>query len=376
MIRRLSLQVRLTLLSALILTCCCVGLYLLIMNSALLRMDDVGSTVMYITLTETGDVITLDVPSMAPEIAMALDITKAEFRRNCLIATALVILCGTGLTWFFSGLALKPLKRLNRQISDISASNLSARLPETGGKDEIAVLTHSFNRMLLRLEESFTSQKQFSANAAHELRTPLAILQTNLEVFSKKETHTDADYREMVHTTLKQTEHMNHLVSSLLELMSLHTARLDDEIEPVSLTEEILCDLDPFAKQNAVTLSHSGTACRLRGNEVLLYRAIYNLAENAIKYNRPGGTVEVSVSQPSPAAVLVTVSDTGPGIPRENWDEIWKPFYRVDKSRSRAMGGVGLGLALVSDIAALHGGRVYVAESSADGTKIVLELPA
>lgn len=375
MIRKLSLQWRLTILSALILTICCVGLDLVIMNSAILKMDDVGSAVMYITLTESEDVITLDVPSVAPEITQALDVSKEAFRRNCLIATCLVILGGTGLTWFLSGIAMKPLKKLNRQISDISASNLSVQVPETGGSDEIAVLTHSFNRMLQRLEEAFSSQKQFSANAAHELRTPLAILQTNLEVFAKKEEHTQNDYNEMVNTTLKQTEHMNHLISSLLELMSLHTATLTDEIELVSLTDEILCDLDPLAKQKSVTLSHSGTDCHLRGNEVLLYRAIYNLTENAIKYNCSGGAVEIVISNDLPSRAIVTVSDTGSGIPKENWEEIWQPFYRLDKSRSRSMGGVGLGLALVNDIALLHNGKVYVLDSTASGTRICLELP-
>lgn len=375
MLRKMSLQLRLTIFTALLLTICCAFLYILISNTALLRMDDIGTTVLSLELEDVGEgTINLDVPSMAPMIKTALDETKEQFHRQCLIATILVILIGSSLTWFLTGVALRPLRDLNRKISEISENNLSQTIPETGGQDEIGVLTHSFNRMLHRLDAAFLSQKQFTANAAHELRTPLAILQTSLEVFNKKNSHSETDYANVIQSTLRQTGHMNHLISSLLELMSLHTASLTDEVELTSLTDEILCDLTPLAEQKSISMTQSGIPCMLHGNEVLLYRAIYNLIENAIKYNKDNGTIHVDIKEKEKEGIIITVSDSGSGIPEEHWNSIFKPFYRVDKSRSRSMGGAGLGLALVSDIAELHNGKAYIKSSSSMGSEICIHI--
>lgn len=372
--KKFSLQARLTLLSALILTICCVTLDILIMNSAIMKIDQLEDENLSIMINAQDQEYAINIPSMSGEFMRALEETKTTFRIQCITITVLVILAGTSLTWFFSGIAIKPLRKLNKTMEEISASNLSEEVPETGGNDEIAALTHSFNTMLRRIHAAFTSQKQFSANAAHELRTPLAILQTRLEVFEKKDEHTAEEYHQMIDTTLRQTGHMSHLVSSLLELMSLHTAKLTDTIDLGSLAEEILVDLSLPAECKHITLSQTGVTHLIQGNEVLIYRAIYNLVENAIKYNVENGSVNVDISDVS-GVIRVTVSDTGKGIPKEHWDNIFDPFYRVDKARSREMGGVGLGLALVSDIALLHNGKVYVMDSSDTGSKICMEFP-
>lgn len=376
MIKKISLQMRLTMFTALLLTICCAFLYIMISNSALLQMDDIGSTILSMEVEDVGPgSIELDVPSLAPMIKYALEETKDQFRKQCMLVTILVILTGSVLTWFISGMALKPLKDLNRKISKITESNLSEIIPENDGKDEIAILTHSFNHMLKRLDDAFLSQKQFAANAAHELRTPLAILQTSLEVFQKKEEPSEADYSNVIQSTLRQTEHMNHLINSLLELMSLHTAPLTDEVELISLADEILCDLEPLAKKKNISLTQSGSPCKIRGNEVLLYRAMYNLIENAIKYNTENGTVNIDIAKESETGICITVSDSGTGIPKEHWDLIFNPFYRIDKSRSRSMGGAGLGLALVNNIVLLHNGKTYIKKSSLKGSEICICLP-
>lgn len=372
--KKLSLQARLTILTALLLTICCIALDLFIMNSAIMEINELEDEKLSIYIESQDQEYTINMPSLSPEFMNALNQTKATFRIQCITVTILVILMGTALTWFISGLALRPLRRLNKTMQEISTSNLSEEVPESDGKDEIAALTHSFNTMLRRINDAFTSQKQFTANAAHELRTPLAILQTNLEVFEKKEDHTKEEYHQMIDSTLRQTGHMNHLISSLLELMSLHTAKLTDDIDLSSLVEEILVDLSLPAENKNVSLTQSGISPKTRkGNEVLLYRAIYNLVENAIKYNHENGNVNVDIKV-SGSVTTLTVSDTGRGIPVEHWNKSFNPFYRVDKARSREMGGVGLGLALVDNIIELHNGRVFIEDSSENGTRICIEL--
>lgn len=372
--KKLSLRTRLTLLSALLLTVCCVILDLCIMNSAIMKIDKLEDEKYSIIIESEENEYTINMPSLSPEFMEALNETKDSFRVQCVIITVIVILVGTALTWFVSGFALRPLQNLNKTMQEISASNLSEEVPEGDGKDEIAALTHSFNTMLRKINDSFTAQKQFTANAAHELRTPLAVLQTNLEVFEKKEDHTKEEYHQMIDTTLKQTGHMNHLISSLLELMSLHTTKLTDDIDPAALVEEILVDLSLPAENKKVSLTQSGDSPKnLKGNEVLFYRAIYNLVENAIKYNHENGNVNVDIKE-SESAIRLTISDTGKGIPKEHWDKIFRPFYRVDKARSREMGGVGLGLALVENIIELHNGTVFIEDSSENGTRICIEI--
>lgn len=376
--KKMSLRMRLTCMSALLLTISCIILYLVISNSALMNMDTIETNTLSFTIFESEDLpggdFTVNLNSAIPEIIENLNKTKQSFKIDCLILTICIIVFGTALTWFLSGIALKPLKKLNQEVGEITASNLSTELPVSKSKDEISQLTSSFNLMLKRLDSAFLSQKQFTANAAHELRTPLAVMQTNLEVFNKKNDKDTESYQNVLNTTLRQTEQLGALTNSLLELMSLHTATLSDKVELSGLTAEIFCDLAPIAESKGIELRSSGPEITIHGNEVLLYRTFYNLIENAIKYNRDLGTVEVNI-EPLGDKVIVSVSDTGNGIAKESWGQIFEPFYRVDKARSRSMGGAGLGLALVNDIVTLHSGKAYIKESSNEGTTFCVEFP-
>jgi len=368
---RFSLQFRLTILSAIVLALCCFFIYLFISRSALMRMDQMETDFMTIQIgndAENSEVYDVQLSTIAPDLTDMITKTKHNFKIQCLVITIFVVAIGSFLTWLISGMALKPLKKLTHEIGDVSENSLSKDLPIPSSKDEVRELTISFNRMLHRLDAAFQTQKQFSANAAHELRTPLAVMQTNLEVLKKKADCTPEEYDEAISRTLIQTDRLSSLVNSLLELLSLHNVPLEDDIELLGLAEEIICDLGPLADQSGVTLSLTGTEFTLHGNDGLIYRALYNLIENAIKYNHAGGFVKVDVT-----ANTVTVSDSGCGIAREEWDQIFTPFYRVDKARSRSMGGAGLGLALVSDIAAVHKGTVSVVDSSKQGSVIQLK---
>lgn len=369
MMKKLSLQWRLTLLSALLLAAGCLTVYLFVSNSALMKMDQIEDTIVSIQLTGEDDSIDLGLNELTPSVNKVIETTKRNFRYQCLLITICVILCGSGLTWWISGLVLKPLRTLTQEVGEISEQNLSDQLPIPASGDEIAELTRSFNHMLLRLDNAFQSQKQFTANAAHELRTPLSIMETNLEVFRKKADATKEEYNRLIDRTLTQTDRLSSLVNSLLELLSLHNVPLEDDIELHSLTEEIICDLLPLALNKEVTLTLEGQPCHKKGSDALMYRAIYNLIENAIKYNHPGGYVKVRIE-----AEKILVEDSGEGIDPSLWDQIFQPFYRIDKARSRSMGGAGLGLALVSDIAQVHGGEAYIESSSKQGTTICLHI--
>ena len=277
-------------------------------------------------------------------------------------------------TYFLAGRALKPLQKFSSRMEEIQAQNLCDPLELPDTEDEIACLARSFNEMLIRLNQAFTVQRQFSANAAHELRTPLAVMQTKLDVFRKKKNPSCAEYEEIIGMMREQTGRLSHLIEILLEMTNLRMAERKEPVSLNALAEEVLCDLDQVAREKGVELIQTEGDAELKGNDSLLYRAVYNLVENAIKYNRPGGTVTVDIHKEQDTAVL-TVTDTGIGITVENREKIFEPFFCVDKSRSRSMGGAGLGLALVRDIAQQHGGSVSVLDSFAGGTKIALLLP-
>ena len=238
---------------------------------------------------------------------------------------------------------------------------------------EIVRLTESFNEMLHRLNDAFLIQKQFSANAAHELRTPLAVIQAELEVFEKKNKIEDADSQEMIDRMKFQTNRLGHVIDILLEMTELQSAAKNDHISLAALTEEVICDLSAVADRKEITLTQKPGDVEMIGNDTLLYRAIYNLIENAIKYNHPEGAVSVEIKRNDKLAKII-VTDTGMGIAQDDWEQIFEPFFRVDKSRSRAMGGAGLGLALVREIARQHGGDVSILQSSEQGTQIELSL--
>ena len=297
-------------------------------------------------------------------------------------------------TYFLTKKTLTPLQKLTSEVSQIQAQNLSTQLAVPNSKDEIAQLTSSFNEMLARLDNAFSTQKQFSANAAHELRTPLAVLQTNLEVFEKKQEPEMVEYQQLFTMIKEQTARLSQLVGTLLDMTNLKSVPRTDHVSLEELVDEVFCDLDPVAEKAGISIHfddsssqdwhtdvHTPDASALNnnirnitGSYVLLYRAVYNLVENAIKYNRPNGSVTVSVKEKNGQAMIL-VKDTGIGISPENQKKIFDPFFRVDKSRSRAMGGAGLGLALVDSIAREHGGSVKVLESNEKGSIIALMLP-
>lgn len=371
-----SLQWKLTLLITLLVTLTCILMYFFISRSAVTGIEDLEDYMIQIDPQNSGTPIkfNIDPKILLPELSQEILSTKEIFRIRSIIATAVVILLGSICTYFLTARALKPLKKLTEEICHIQAQNLSEPLTVPVSDDEIAQLTGSFNDMLVRLSNSFEIQKQFSANAAHELRTPLAVLQTDLEVFRKKNCHDTEEYELILNRIQEQTGRLSRLISTLLDMTNLNSVPRNDSISLAALTEEVLCDLDSIADQAHITLQQKEGDQLITGSYLLLYRAVYNLVENAIKYNCPDGSVTVEIRQED-QRVLLMVKDTGIGIPPEDQEKIFDPFFRVDKSRSRAMGGAGLGLAMVDAIAKEHGGQVKVLSSNKTGSTIALMLP-
>ena len=374
--KKLSMQWRLTLTVAALVTVTCIVLNILISHSVLNGIDTLEAYTIQIDPSDSGMAsVQIDPKLIIPELTEQIQKTRTDFYLQSILSTTLIILVSSFITYFLAGRTLAPLRNLSEQITKVQARNLSVPLevPESG--DEVARLTSSFNEMLKRLDESFTVQKQFAANAAHELRTPLAVIQTNLEVSMKKGFQDVQECMVILSMIQEQANRLSHLVEVLLDMTSLQTIQRTERISLFALTEEVLCDLEPIASKNNITLLQQDGDCAVTGSYILLYRVVYNLVENAVKYNRPSGTVTVSVCHKDNTAIL-TVRDTGIGIAEENQEKIFDAFYRVDKSRSRAMGGAGLGLALVRAILEQHGGNVHVEESTPEGTTIELELPA
>ena len=376
-----SLQLKLTLLLSLLMIVSCVLMYFFISHSAVSGMDGLQNYMIKVDPQDGDSPITFNVDPKAlfPQFQQEIQETKEAFLLRSVIATTIIILLSSVCTYFLTKKALTPLQKLTSEISQIQAQNLSTQLPIPNSKDEIAQLTSSFNEMLTRLDNAFSTQKQFSANAAHELRTPLAVLQTNLEVFEKKQKPEMIEYRQLFTMIKEQTARLSQLVGTLLDMTNLKSVPRTDQVALEELIDEVFCDLDPVAEKAGISIHFDDSSSQnshtdVTGSYVLLYRAVYNLVENAIKYNRPHGSVSVSVKQENGQA-MVLVTDTGIGISPENQKKIFDPFFRVDKSRSRAMGGAGLGLALVDSIAKEHGGTVKVLESSETGSTIALMLP-
>ena len=391
-----SLQLKLTLLLSLLMIVSCVLMYFFISHSAVSGMDGLQNYMIKVDPQDGDSPITFNVDPKAlfPQFEQEIQETKEAFLLRSVIATTIIILLSSVCTYFLTKKALTPLQKLTSEVSQIQAQNLSTQLEVPNSKDEIAQLTSSFNEMLTRLDNAFSTQKQFSANAAHELRTPLAVLQTNLEVFEKKQEPEMVEYRQLFTMIKEQTARLSQLVGTLLDMTNLKSVPRTDHVSLEELVDEVFCDLDPVAEKAGISIHfddsssqdlytdvHTPDASTLNnnilnitGSYVLLYRAVYNLVENAIKYNRPNGSVTVSVREQNGQAMIL-VKDTGIGISPENQKKIFDPFFRVDKSRSRAMGGAGLGLALVDSIAKEHGGTVNVLESSETGSTIALMLP-
>lgn len=312
--------------------------------------------------------------------------TKVKFWTKTLVITTLVTLLTSALMYYTVGYALQPLQKMIGEIEEIQAKNLKEKMTVEPKSSDLVRLTRSFDHMLLRLHNTFLAQRQFSANAAHELRTPLTVMRTKLELFNRQKEKTPSDYQEILEMVHGQTDRLAHVIDLLLEMTNLQTAAHKDTIVLEDLVEEVLCDLDAVAEKKGVRLVQDPGQAQITGNDTLIYRAIYNMVENAIKYNRPGGEVHVSLSDASPlppssfnkyscqSFARVLVSDTGLGIPPEDWDKIFDPFFKEDKSRNTATGGVGLGLALVQEIAHQHGGEARVLHSSPAGTQMALFL--
>ena len=391
-----SLQLKLTLLLSLLMIVSCVLMYFFISHSAVSGMDGLQNYMIKVDPQDGDSPITFNVDPKAlfPQFEQEIQETKEAFLLRSVIATTIIILLSSVCTYFLTKKTLTPLQKLTSEVSQIQAQNLSTQLAVPNSKDEIAQLTSSFNEMLARLDNAFSTQKQFSANAAHELRTPLAVLQTNLEVFEKKQEPEMVEYRQLFTMIKEQTARLSQLVGTLLDMTNLKSVPRTDQVTLEELVDEVFCDLDPVAEKAGISIHfddsssqdwhtdvHTPDASALNnnirnitGSYVLLYRAVYNLVENAIKYNRPNGSVTVSVKEKNGQAMIL-VKDTGIGISPENQKKIFDPFFRVDKSRSRAMGGAGLGLALVDSIAREHGGSVKVLESNEKGSIIALMLP-
>ena len=376
-----SLQLKLTLLLSLLMIVSCVLMYFFISHSAVSGMDGLQNYMIKVDPQDGDSPITFNVDPKAlfPQFEQEIQETKEVFLLRSVIATTTIILLSSVCTYFLTKKTLTPLQKLTSEVSQIQAQNLSTQLSVPNSKDEIAQLTSSFNEMLTRLDNAFSTQKQFSANAAHELRTPLAVLQTNLEVFEKKQEPEMVEYRQLFTMIKEQTARLSQLVGTLLDMTNLKSVPRTDQVALEELVDEVFCDLDPVAEKAGISIHFDDSSSQdshtdVTGSYVLLYRAVYNLVENAIKYNRPNGSVTVSVKEKN-SQVMILVKDTGIGISLENQKKIFDPFFRVDKSRSRAMGGAGLGLALVDSIAREHGGSVKVLESNEKGSIIALMLP-
>ena len=375
--KHLSLRWKLTLMTAFMVVTACLAISFFISRSAILYMDEIGNSA--IAILPNTDIPTTNsdeikvVLNPKSVVADTVKNTQIEFWIKSLAITLIITLTVSFLMYLIVGYALYPLRELTAQIEDIQAKNLKEPILSKSNSTEIERLTLAFNRLPLRLEETFATQRQFSANAAHELRTPLAVMSTKFEVFEKNKNPDEADYKEAINMARNQTDRLSHVIDILLEMTELQSAPKSDSISLSEISEEVICDLVAVADKKNISLIQEDGEARLTGSDTLVYRAVYNLIENAIKYNKEDGKVSVAITEDEDFAKVI-ITDTGSGIAKEDWDKIFEPFFRVDKSRSRSMGGAGLGLALVKEIAVRHGGDVKVIESSERGSSIELSL--
>ena len=381
--KRLSLQWRVALMTFLLLTLACVTMKTLLCSSGHAYMDSIGSYVLHYA-EEEPQAVRVDIPEeqwkdmserFSGEFVVELTGAKHSFcMRGWYIALAVTVL-GGAVAYFVSGRALKPLKRFTAKAERVQLQSLTEITLSEDEAAEFSRLSRAINQMLQRLNQAFDAQRQFVGNAAHELRTPLALMQARLDLYISTD-HGDScpETAETIAMMREQTERLSRMVRTLLDMSDLKSVPRNDQIQLVPMIEEVLADLSPLAEKSGVTLSQSGEGLWITGSDVLVYRAIFNLVENGVKYNRADGSVCVAASRRGQEAVI-EVKDTGYGIPEDFRESVFQPFFRVDKSRSREKGGVGLGLSLVWEIARLHGGDVRVRESGENGTAIELTLP-
>ena len=375
--RKISLQWRITLMTVLLIGVTCIVMNLLLCSSGVYYMDTIADTFQAgtVIMNEEG-AESFDPQRIRPDEELTIIVNGAQgrFHTTNWYITAVVTLLSGILAYFVSGRALMPLHSFASQVEKVQMNNLADMRINEEVLPEFRQLSRSFNQMLERLNNAFAAQRQFVGNAAHELRTPLALMQARLELFSAEHPDVLPETAEFLALLREQTERLTQMTKTLLEMSNLQQVSRNEHIQIAPMIEEIFTDLASLAEKKEVSLVYDGDGV-MTGSDALIYRLLFNLTENAVKYNHPGGRVRVSVTQ-EPEKLLIHVSDTGCGIPGEYQQSIFQPFFRVDKSRSREFGGAGLGLSLVWEIANLHGGRVWVAESSEGGTTIAVELPA
>lgn len=373
--KKLSLQWRITLMTVFLIGATCIFMNVLIGYSGRHYMDSIGS---YITgcedtSGEEPDFFDPERAKLEQELTIVVNGAQTSFVSTNWYITAAVTLLGGVLAYFLSGHALKPLRTFTSQIEKVQPNNLTDMKITEEVLPEFRQFSRSFNQMLDRLDEGFSAQRQFTGNAAHELRTPLSLMQAQLELFSAEHSDMLPETAEFLRLLCEQTERMTQMTKTLLEMSELRTVPCDDRIELGAMIEEIFADLAPLADRKGIGLESAGDGVML-GSDALIYRMLFNLTENSIRYNQPNGNVRITVADED-SQLVIRVADTGCGIPTKYKESIFQPFFRVDKSRSRENGGVGLGLSLVWEIVTLHGGEIRVEESSEKGTTMAVKFP-
>lgn len=373
--KRMSLQWRLTCITTLCIAIICGCLTMFVYKNGVHYIDSLQDAVES-QGDEKGnksDEIYISIPDdkwdeFADEFSVQVYNNKADYKRNSLIITVLLALLGGVVTYFISGHALRPIKEFSDKIEEVQAQNLSDSRIEENNVKELNKLGISYNNMLERLSDAFEIQRQFTANAAHELRTPLALMQVQLDLYNSA-THpgNDADTLQTIKMVTEQNDKLNRMVKTLLDMSELQSVGRDDKIILDAIVEEVLADLEPLAVEKNIKLIGKCEDATMIGSDILIYRLVYNLVENAIKYNHPLGQVTVTAYQRN-KHVYLSVEDTGSGIPKELRERVFEPFFRVDKSRSRELGGVGLGLALVHEIVRVHDGSICIKSGKTGGT--------
>ena len=383
--KKISLQWRLTILTTVLITVLCGCLTFFLYKNGVYYIDTLQETVT--DQSAAPEAVYIDIPDnewddFAAQFATKVYNSKSDYRNRSLLITVVVALIGGAVTFFVSGRALKPLKEFSETVEKVQAQNLADYTIEENRIAELDRLRISYNKMLIRLSESFETQRRFTGNAAHELRTPLALIQAQLDLYHTTEhPESTAVAEETIQMVTEQNERLSKLVRTLLDMSELQTVSRNDRIELHSLIEEVLTDLEPLAQEKKVELiqKSQGAGAKadeelfLTGSDILIYRMLYNLVENAIKYNRENGSVTVSAIRKKNEVVL-TVSDTGNGIDEAFREQIFEPFFRVDKSRSRELGGVGLGLAMVREVVRVHDGTIEVYTNKHSGTTFEVKM--
>ena len=373
--KKMSLQWRLTCIITLYIAVICGCLTMLVYRNGVYYIDSLQEAVdaQGDDSVNDSDEIYISIPDdkwdeFANDFSVQVYNNKADYRKNSLIISALLAFLGGVATYFISGHALKPISEFSDKIEEVQAQNLANSRIEENTVKELNQLSVSYNKMLERLSDAFEVQRQFTANAAHELRTPLALMQVQLDLYnSTRHPGNDADTLQTIRMVTEQNGRLSKMVKTLLDMSELQTVGRDEKIIVDALVDEVLADLEPLAQEKSIKLIGKCKAATMVGSDILIYRLVYNLVENAIKYNHLGGQVTVTAYQ-TEKQVYLSVADTGSGIPEELRERVFEPFFRVDKSRSRELGGVGLGLALVREIVRVHDGSITVKSNPSGGT--------